>query len=101
MNIFHRGYNTVDRIRTNMIEYDLDNPEVEGSGAVDLESMGHYGDSGSGALYLQNEGQDDEVLRIIGVKSNGSSTAYWGSSHEYTYIGDYHKTWIQANIASP
>ena len=84
-----------------MIEYDLDNPNVEGSGAVDLESMGHYGDSGSGALYLQNEGQDDEVLRIIGVKSNGSTTAYWGSNHEYTYIGDYHKTWIQANIASP
>ena len=81
MNIFHRGFNTVDRIRTNMIEYDLDNPNVEGSGAVDLESMGHYGDSGSGALYIQNEGQDDEVLRIIGVKSNGSTTAYWGSSH--------------------
>ena len=80
-----------------MIEYDLDNPNVEGSGAVDLESMGHYGDSGSGALYEEADG----TLRIIGVKSNGSTTAYWGSSHEYTYIGDYHKTWIQANIASP
>ena len=79
-----------------MIEYDLDNPNVPGSGAVDLESMGHYGDSGSGALY-----DDDGTLRIIGVKSNGSLTAYWGSNHEYTYIGDYHKTWIQANIASP
>lgn len=80
-----------------MIEYDLDDPTVEGSGAVDLESMGHYGDSGSGALYEE----DDGTLRIIGVKSNGSSTAYWGSNHEYTYVGDYHKTWIQANIASP
>jgi len=97
MNIFHRGFNTVDRIRTNMIEYDLDDPTVEGSGAVYLESMGHYGDSGSGALYEEADG----TLRIIGVKSNGSSTAYWGSNHEYTYIGDYHKTWIQANIASP
>ena len=80
-----------------MIEYDLDDPTVEGSGAVHLESMGHYGDSGSGALFEE----DDGTLRIIGVKSNGSSTAYWGSNHEYTYVGDYHKTWIQANIASP
>lgn len=51
MQVFHRGYNTVDRIRTNMIEYDLDDTSVAGSGAHDLESMGHYGDSGSGALY--------------------------------------------------
>ena len=36
-----------------MIEYDLDDPTVEGSGAVDLESMGHYGDSGSGALLVE------------------------------------------------
>ena len=96
MNAFHRGYNTVDRIKTNMIEYDLDDPDVEGSGAVDLESMGHYGDSGSGALYEDADG----TLRIIGVKSNGSTTAYYGSKHEYTYIGDYHSTWIQANIDS-
>lgn len=90
MRVFHRGYNTVDRIRTNMIEYDLDDSSVAGSGAVYLESMGHYGDSGSGALYEEADG----TLRIIGVKSNGSSTAYYGSHHEYTYIGDYHSSWI-------
>ena len=50
----------------------------------------HYGDSGSGALYEEADG----TLRIIGVKSNGSSTAYYGSHHEYTYIGDYHSSWI-------
>lgn len=96
MSVFHRGFNTVDRIRDNMIEYDLDDPDVAGSGAVYLESMGHYGDSGSGALYEESPGR----YRIIGVKSNGSSTAYYGSNHEYTYVGDYHKTWIQANMDS-
>ena len=78
MTVFNRGYNVVDSISSNMINYTLTNPA---SGGLELESMAHYGDSGSGALYIQNEGEDDEVLRIIGVKSNGSSTAYWGSSH--------------------
>jgi hypothetical protein len=52
--------------------------------------MGHYGDSGSGALYEMADG----TLRIIGVKSNGSATAFYGSQHEYTYVGDFHAPWI-------
>ena len=68
MSVFNRGYNIVDSIESNMINYSFTN---QADGGLELESMGHYGDSGSGALYLQNEGTDDEVLRIIGVKSNG------------------------------
>ena len=88
MTVFNRGFNTVDRINNNIIEYDLDHPSS--SSAVDLESMGHYGDSGSGALYEESDG----TLRIIGVKSNGSLTTFYGSAHEYVYVGDYHSTWI-------
>ena len=79
-----------------MIHYDLDDPSDPSSGAVEHESMGHYGDSGSGALYEVAP----ERYRIIGVKSNGSATAYYGSHHQYVYVGDYHKTWIQDNINS-
>ena len=61
--IFHRGYNVINEIRDNMLIYTMDRPE---HGGLDLESMGHYGDSGSGALMLV-----DDELRIIGVKSNG------------------------------
>ena len=85
--IFHRGYNVINEIRDNMLVYTMDRPE---DGGLDLESMGHYGDSGSGALYEESDG----TLRIIGVKSNGSLTAFYGSAHEYVYVGDYHSTWI-------
>ena len=57
MQVFHRGYNTVDSISRNMINYDLDDPRDPNSGAVDHESMGHYGDSGSGALYEIADGR--------------------------------------------
>ena len=79
-----------------MIVIDLDDTTVEGSGAVELESMPHYGDSGSGALYEDADG----TLRIIGVACCGSALAYYGSEHYYTYIGDYHSSWIEANINS-
>ena len=50
--------------------------------------MGHYGDSGSGAL-LEKDGE----FHIIGVKSNGGMGQY-GTSHEYTRVGGYHWKWI-------
>ena len=74
-----------------MLVYTMDRPE---NGGLDLESMGHYGDSGSGALMLK-----DGELRIIGVKSNGGP-AQWGTTHEYTRVGGYHREWVEANLAS-
>ena len=72
MTVFHRGFNTVDRVNKNMIVYDLDHPDA--SDAVDLESKGYKGDSGSGAIYEEADG----TLRIIGVLSNGYPV-YYGS----------------------
>lgn len=89
--IFHRGYNVVNEIRDNMLVYTMDRPE---DGGLDLESMGHYGDSGSGALMIK-----DDELHIVGVKSNGGP-AQWGTSHEYTRVGGYHREWVEANLAS-
>ena len=89
--IFHRGYNVINEIRDNMLIYTMDRPE---NGGLDLESMGHYGDSGSGALMLV----DDEI-HIIGVKSNGGP-AQWGTSHQYTRVGGYHRDWVEANLVS-
>lgn len=99
MQIFHRGYNVVDAISGNMLRYTMTRPE---DGGLDLESMGHYGDSGSGALLEINPDEEDVTLRrhrIVGVKSNGGP-AQWGTSHAYTYVGDYHTDWIQANMES-
>ena len=99
MQIFHRGYNVVDAISGNMLRYTMTRPE---DGGLDLESMGHYGDSGSGALLEINPDEPDHKLRrhrIVGVKSNGGP-AQWGTSHAYTYVGDYHTDWIQANKES-
>ena len=89
--IFHRGYNTVDQIRDNMLVYDFDRPDQ----AHDLEAMGHFGDSGSGA-YIDIGGE----LRIAGVKSNGQD-AFYGSRHEYTRVGGINLPWIEANLKSP
>ena len=89
--IFHRGYNVVNEITGNMLEYTFDRPE---DGGLDLESMGHYGDSGSGALLVENG-----ELYIIGVKSNGGP-AQWDTTHQYTRVGGYHRDWIDANLAS-
>jgi hypothetical protein len=46
--------------------------------------MSHFGDSGSGALVVEN-GEH----HIVGVKSNGGMGQY-GTSHEYTRVGGYH-----------
>ena len=56
--------------------------------------MGHYGDSGSGAL-VEHEGE----LYIAGVKSNGED-GFFGSSHEYTRAGGIARAWIHANLDS-
>ena len=57
--------------------------------------MGHFGDSGSGALI--REGGD---LYIAGVKSHGEN-GHWGSSHAYTRAGgELTRPWIEANLAS-
>merc|ERR1712079_970813 len=74
-----------------MLVYTMDRPE---DGGLDLESMGHYGDSGSGALMLV-----DGEHYIIGVKSNGGPAQY-GTSHQYTRVGGYHKNWVSLNLAS-
>jgi hypothetical protein len=89
--IFHRGYNVVNEVTGNMLEYTFDRPE---DGGLDLEAMGHYGDSGSGALLIENN-----ELYIIGVKSNGGP-AQWDTTHQYTRVGGYHRDWIDANLAS-
>ena len=69
----------------------MDRPE---DGGLELESMGHSGDSGSGAFIIK-----DGELHIIGVKSNGED-AQWGTTHEYTRVGGFHREWVEANIAS-
>ena len=101
MQIFHRGENVVDSISGNMLRYTMTRPE---DGGLDLESMAHYGDSGSGALLEINPDEEVEELkrhRIIGVKSNGGP-ARWGTSHAYTYVGDsdFHVDWIKDNMGS-
>ena len=71
-----------------MLEYTFDRPA---DGGLDLEVMGHYGDSGSGALLM--EGGE---MYIIGVKSNGGP-AQWDTTHQYTRVGGYHHDWVEAN----
>ena len=100
--IFHRGYNVVNAIVNNMLVYTMDRPE---DGGLPLESMGHYGDSGSGALLFEPDGTFDSdgfpngKRWIIGVKSNGGP-AQWGTSHQYTRVGGYHWQWVQDNLNS-
>ena len=47
--------------------------QKEADGGLAMESMGHYGDSGSGALY-----QKDGTKFLLGVKSHGDDP-FWGS----------------------
>lgn len=89
--IFHRGFNVINEISDNMLVYTMDRPE---DGGLDLESMGHFGDSGSGALMYE----DDELF-IIGVKSNGGY-GNWGTRHEYTRVGGDHWDWVTDNLES-
>ena len=96
---FHRGYNVVDAIRGNMLRYSMTKPE---DGGLDLESMSIGGDRGGGALLEINPDEPDPKLRrhrIVGVSSNGYNSE-WRSLHDYTYVGDYHTDWIQANLES-
>ena len=65
----------INEISDNMLVYTMDRPE---DGGLDLESMGHFGDSGSGALFVK-----DGEHHIIGVKSHGGMGQY-GTSHAYT-----------------
>ena len=83
--VFHRGQNVINEIRDNMLVYTMDS---EADGGLWNEVMGHYGDSGSGAL-LEKDGE----FHIIGVKSNGGMGQY-GTEHEYTRVGGYHWKWI-------
>lgn len=79
--IFHRGYNVINEISNNMLVYTMDTIE---NGGLELESMGHYGDSGSGALMVDPEGatefSEGSEIYVIGVKSNGGMGQY-GTSH--------------------
>ena len=96
---FHRGYNVVDAIIGNMLRYTMTKP---GDGGLDLESHAKLGDSGSGALIEINPDEPNPKLRrhrIVGVSSSDTIPA-WGSVHDYTYVGDYHTDWIQANLES-
>ena len=47
----------VNAIVNNMLIYTMDRPE---NGGLPLEAMGHYGDSGSGALLFEHDGTFDE-----------------------------------------
>ena len=87
--IFHRGYNTVNKIRKNLVKYSMDKPK---RGGLPMESMAHNGDSGSAALY-----EKDGEKYIIGVKSYGEG-ARWGSKHAYVWTGGPALDWIQANM---
>ena len=74
-----------------MLVYTMDRPE---DGGLDLESMGHYGDSGSGALMLV-----DEELYLIGVQSKRHGYE-WGTPFELVALDDNHRAWIDANLDS-
>ena len=89
---YHSGENVVNEIADNMLRYTFDSPE---NGGTRLEAMGHFGDSGSGALARH----DDGTLFIAGVKSNGEN-GFFSSEHEYTRAGGITRDWIYANLAS-
>ena len=57
-----------------------------------MESMGHYGDSGSGALY-----EKDGTKYLLGVKTGGNNPV-WGSQHAYTWTSGPALAWIRANM---
>jgi len=75
MDIFHRGRNVINEIRDNLLIYTMDSID---EGGLRDEVMGHFGDSGSGALFVK-----DGEHHIIGVKSHGGMGQY-GTSHAYT-----------------
>lgn len=90
--VYHSGENVVNQISDNMLQYTFD---AEADGGLATEAMGHFGDSGSGALVRH----DDGTLHIAGVKSNGED-GFFGSSHEYTRAGGITRAWIHANLDS-
>ena len=75
-----------------MLHYTFDS---EADGGLATEAMGHFGDSGSGALYRHSDGS----LYVAGVKSNGDN-GFLGSSHQYTRTGGISRSWILANLDS-
>lgn len=87
--IFHRGYNEIESIQSNLVYYDMTRPE---DGGLEMESMAHYGDSGSGALY-----EKDGQKYLIGVKSHGGD-AEWDTWHAYTWTGGPALDWIRDNM---
>ena len=89
--VYHSGENVVNQISDNMLQYTFDDAA---NGGLATEAMGHFGDSGSGALVEQNG-----TLFIAGVKSNGED-GFFGSSHEYTRAGGITRAWIYANLDS-
>ena len=79
--IFHRGRNVINEVRDDLLIYTMDS--IADGGLWD-EVMGHFGDSGSGALIVHND-----EFHIIGVKSHGGYGQY-GTSHAYTAVGGSH-----------
>ena len=71
----------INEVRGDLLIYTMDS--LADGGLWD-EVMGHYGDSGSGAL-IEHEGE----FHIIGVKSHGGMGQY-GTSHAYTAVGGSH-----------
>ena len=90
MQILHRGYNHIERIRDNLLIYTVDRPS---NGGHDLEVSGHRGDSGSGALI-----EVDGELYIAGVLSHGQIPVGIGTFGAYTRVGGYHLDWIEDNL---
>ena len=66
--VFHRGYNVVNQIRLNVLEYDFTDPN---DGGLELESVANSGDSGGGALI-----DIDGERWHIGTKSYGYDAYY-------------------------
>ena len=100
--VFHKGVNTIEYIRNNLIYYEMN--KLDDGGLVN-EVAGSFGDSGSGAI-LEKDGE----LYIIGVLSHGNYSKdldgvlyqKWGSP----YYGAYTSTsgrafeWVKENMQS-
>ena len=67
--VFHRGYNVVNQINDNVVEYNFNDPDA---GGLDLESTANSGDSGGGALWKDEDGK----YWHIGTKSYGYPAEY-------------------------
>ena len=100
--VFHKGVNTIEYVRNNLIYYEMNKPN---DGGLDNEAAGSFGDSGSGAI-IEKNGE----LFILGVLSHaiysrdfrGVRYQRWGSP----YYGAYTSTsgpafdWVKDNLES-